>query len=70
MSIGVGYKHDATTIDLVKCPKRAGEEGAKQLCENCVLYAGEKVADLGNCTIFAGKQVNAKGCCTAWAPKS
>lgn len=70
MAIGVGYKHDATTVDSTKYPKRAGEEGAKQLCENCVLYSGEKSAEWGNCTIFPGKQVNAKGWCTAWAPKA
>ena len=70
MAIGVGYKHDATEIDTVKYPKRAGEEGAKQLCENCVLYSAEKDAEWGKCTIFAGKLVNAKGWCTACAPKA
>ncbi len=70
MAIGVGYKNDAATIDTVKYPKRAGEEGAKQLCENCALYSGETDAEWGKCTIFAGKQVNAKGWCSVWAPKA
>ncbi len=70
MAIGVGYKHDATEIDIVKYPKRAGEEGAKQLCENCALYSAEKDAGWGKCTIFAGKQVNDKGWCSVWAPKA
>ena len=70
MAIGVGYKHDATKIDTVQYPKRAGEEGAKQFCENCALYSAENDAEWGKCTIFAGKQVNAKGWCSAWAPKA
>lgn len=70
MAMGIGYKHDATTVDTAKYPKRAGEEGAKQLCDTCALYTGEKDAEWGKCTIFAGKQVNAKGWCTAWAAKA
>jgi len=70
MAIGVGYKHNANEVDIVKYPKRAGEEGAKQFCENCALYSGEKDAESGKCAIFPGKLVNAKGWCSAWAPKA
>lgn len=70
MAVGVGYRNDATTVDTVRYPKRAGEEGAKQLCVNCSLYSGDKDAEWGKCTIFSGKQVNAKGWCSVWAPKT
>ena len=40
-AIGLGYKHDATTVDTAKFSKRAGDEGAKQFCSNCSLYADQ-----------------------------
>ena len=31
----MGYVTDATTVDTAKFPKRAGEAGASQFCNNC-----------------------------------
>jgi hypothetical protein len=71
----LGYIHDATKVDLVKFPKKAGEEGKKQVCSNCIFYSngGQKVAGVdgewGGCALFTGNLVNAKGWCNSWAPK-
>jgi hypothetical protein len=61
----MGYKHDATTVDVSQYPRRAGEAGSQQFCDNCRLYqaAGD---GWGGCAIFPGKQVAAKGWCNAW----
>ncbi|MGK0269416.1 MAG: hypothetical protein ACI88H_000047 [Cocleimonas sp.] len=69
MAMGLGYKNDATTVDTTKYPKRAGDAGAKQWCDNCSLYTGDKDAEWGKCSIFGGKQINAKGWCNAWVAK-
>ena len=65
----LGYKHDATQVDTAKFPKRAGEEGAKQLCSNCALYQAGAEDGWGGCGIFPGKLVAGDGWCNAWAPK-
>lgn len=69
IAIALGYKKDASTVDTVKYPKRAGDAGASQLCSNCALYsAGEN--GLGGCTAIPGKQVAGAGWCNAWIPVS
>jgi hypothetical protein len=71
----LGYKHDVSDVDIVKFPRRAGEEGAKQFCDNCSLYTkdGLKVEGSdkvwGKCAIFPNNVVAAKGWCNSWAPK-
>lgn len=62
----MGYKHDATDVDVTKFPRRAGESGSKQFCDNCQLYKAGSEDNWGGCAIFPGKQVNAKGWCNAW----
>jgi hypothetical protein len=60
---GLGYRHDATTIDGASQPRyKAGQQ-----CSNCALYQGGD-AEWGGCPLFAGKQVKATGWCNAYAP--
>lgn len=66
----MGYKKDASTVDTSKFPKRAGEEGAKQFCNNCSLYAGEMDADSAPCSIFQNRPVRGAGWCNAWVAKA
>jgi len=71
----LGYKHNVKDVDLVRFPKRAGEEGSQQFCDNCIFWTegGLSVADSdkewGKCTIFPGAVVAAKGWCNSWAAK-
>ena len=68
-AVALGYKHNAADIDTAKYPKKAGPEGAKQLCLNCSLYQ-PKTEVLGGCQIFPGKNVAAGGWCNVWAAKA
>jgi len=71
----LGYKHDIADVDLVRFPKRAGDEGAKQFCDNCVFWTEGGLSvegsdkEWGKCTIFPGAVVAAKGWCNTWALK-
>ena len=70
VAMSLGYKHDASKVDLSKHPRR-GEPGAEnQHCKNCVLYQGKAGDEWGGCSIFAGKLVNANGWCATYAPKA
>ena len=67
----LGYVHDATKVDVKNFPKRAGEEGAKQFCDNCQLYTGVEGEEWGPCAIFhPDLVVNAKGWCNSWVAKA
>lgn len=66
----MGYKVDASAVDTAKFPKRAGEEGAKQFCHNCALYAGTADDALAPCSIFQNRLVRAEGWCNAWVAKA
>ena len=66
----MGYVEDATKTDTAKFPKRAGEAGSKQFCDNCALYAGEADAASAPCSIFQNRLVAGKGWCNAWVAKS
>jgi hypothetical protein len=66
----MGYKADASTVDTAKFPKRAGEEGAKQFCNNCALYAGTADDEVAPCSIFQNRLVKGAGWCNAWVAKS
>lgn len=61
-AMGVGYRHDATSIDAASQPRYA----AGQQCSNCALYQGGDAA-WGGCPLFAGQQVKATGWCSAYA---
>lgn len=66
----MGYRADASTVDTAKFPKRAGEAGAKQFCNNCALYGADADSAFGPCSIFQNKLVAGKGWCNAWVAKS
>ena len=67
-AMALGYVHDASAVDTGKWPKRAGDAGAKQFCNNCALYqdAGD---GWGSCSIFQGRLVKGAGWCNAWIAK-
>ena len=66
----MGYVKDAASVDTAKFPKRAGEAGAKQFCNNCALYAGEVDAETAPCSIFQNRLVRGAGWCNAWVAKA
>ena len=66
----MGYAADASTVDTTKFPKRAGDEGAKQFCYNCALYAGSADDEMAPCSIFQNRLVRGAGWCNAWVAKS
>jgi len=66
----MGYRLDATTVDTAKFPKRAGDAGAKQFCNNCALYAGKAEDATAPCSIFQNRPVRGAGWCNAWVAKS
>ena len=70
LALALGYKKDATTVDVTKYPKRAGAEGAKQFCSGCTLYTEHGSSGQGACTATPGKSVAGAGWCNVWAPKA
>lgn len=66
----MGYVADASKVDTAKFPKRAGEAGSKQFCNNCALYAGEADSESAPCSIFQNRLVAGAGWCNAWVAKS
>ncbi|MFK8029078.1 MAG: high-potential iron-sulfur protein [Gammaproteobacteria bacterium] len=65
-AMALGYKHDATTVDVEKHPKRAGDAGKDQFCKNCVLFGKEGDGEWAPCSLFQGRLVAGKGWCNAW----
>jgi len=66
----MGYVTDASTVDIAKFPKRAGDAGATQFCNNCALYAGKVEDEIAPCSIFQNRPVRGAGWCNAWVVKS
>ena len=66
----MGYVLDATTVDTTKFPKRAGEAGATQFCNNCASYAGKADDELAPGSIVPTRPVRGLGWCNAWVAKS
>lgn len=66
----MGYRVDASTVDTTKFPKRAGDAGANQFCNNCALYAGAAGDETAPCSIFQNRLVRGGGWCNAWVAKS
>ena len=64
----LGYKADATKVDVQKYPKRAGAEGAKQFCSGCQFYSAAE-GELGKCQLFPNGLVNKNGWCNSWQAK-
>ena len=71
----LGYNSDASKVDTVAYPKRAGAEGQKQFCSNCILLtqSGLKVSgkdgDYGKCSVLPSGLVATKGWCNSWVQK-
>jgi hypothetical protein len=66
----MGYRKDATTVDTAKFPKRAGDAGATQFCNNCALFAGGAGDATAPCSIFQNRPVQGTGWCNAWVAKA
>lgn len=66
----MGYKSDASKVDTAKFPKRAGDAGTNQFCNNCALYAGTADDETAPCSIFQNRPVRGAGWCNAWVAKS
>lgn len=66
----MGYRMDATKVDTAKFPKRAGDAGATQFCNNCALYAGGAEDATAPCSIFQNRLVKGAGWCNAWVAKA
>lgn len=66
VAAALGYKHDASKIDLDKYPNRG--TAADEACSNCALFVAGKDG-WGACSIFAGKAVNASGWCASYNRK-
>lgn len=66
----LGYKINASKVDTAKFPKRAGPEGAQQLCRNCQFYHGAAGSAWGPCTVFGNRLVSAGGWCNSWFGRS
>ena len=75
MATALGYSSDATKVDTAKFPKRAGAEGAKQFCKNCMLYVQGGLAipgkqgEYGKCSVMTNGLVSANGWCNSWVQK-
>jgi hypothetical protein len=68
VAVSLGYKQSADKVDTAKFPKRAGDEGKKQTCENCQFY--NNVSDpWGSCQVIRSGLVNKGGWCNSWAAK-
>ena len=71
----LGYNADASSVDTGAYPKRAGAEGAKQFCSNCILLTqgGLKISgkdgDYGKCSVLPAGLVSMKGWCNSWVQK-
>ena len=66
----MGYRMDAATVDTAKFPKRAGDAGATQFCNNCALSSGGATDATAPCSIFQNRLVKGTGWCNAWVAKT
>ena len=73
-AVALGYKEDATKVDVKKYTKRAGADGKTQFCNNCQFYQAKtkdpKTEPVAVCTLFAGKAVKGTGWCNSWAKRA
>jgi hypothetical protein len=67
-AVELGFRLDATRVDIAKWSKRAGPEGATKFCHNCQFF---KAVDskFGNCQTYKAL-VPKDGWCNAWIKKS
>lgn len=70
MAQALGYKHDASDVNLEQFPSRGEPGAADEFCHNCIHYQAPPEQQWAPCTIFPGKLVNADGWCSAWAART
>lgn len=70
VAASLGYRQDATKVDVAKFPKRAGAEGEKQFCKNCQFFTAKGDSGWGTCQIIRTGDVKATGWCNTWALKA
>lgn len=64
----LGYKHDASKVDLKKFPQRGTPAAKTQFCDNCMFYTNVD-GKSGKCQLIQTGTVNPKGWCVSWAKK-
>lgn len=75
LAVTLGYYHDTTKVDKAKFPKKAGANGDKQMCKNCIFYTEGGIqidkapGEWGRCSLFSTGLVNAHGWCNSYAQK-
>jgi hypothetical protein len=69
IAVALNYVEDATTVDPIKHPKKAGPQGDAQNCASCALYT-ETEDGVGTCTAIPGRLVRGAGWCSAWVPRA
>lgn len=62
----LGYRHDATEVDISAFPKRTGTGADNQFCKTCQFFGGTAEDEWGECVIFSGNLVNGGGWCNSW----
>ena len=60
----LGYRHDASEVDINAFPKRAGTNN--QFCKTCQFFGGTAEDEWAKCVIFSGNLVNGSGWCSSW----
>jgi hypothetical protein len=66
------YHADASKVPATLRVAKAGTEGSKQRCDNCLFYAKagkNKGEEVGKCQLFPQGHVPAKAWCVSWALK-
>ncbi len=66
IAVSLGYKHDASKVDVKKFPAYA----AGRNCANCQLYQAKATDPWGACAAVGGKLANGKGWCVVWSKKA
>ena len=72
LAVTLKYNHDAAKVPAGVKVAKAGVDGAKQNCANCMFYtkAGKaKGEEAGKCQLFPQGHVTAKGWCSSWTKK-
>ncbi len=65
----LGYKEDASKVDVKKFPQLNTAAGKLQNCANCMFYTPEN-GSWGKCQLIQSGLVKGKGWCMSWAKKA
>jgi hypothetical protein len=72
MAVTLKYYADGSKVPANIRPAKAGVDGPKQICVNCMFYAktqGEKEKEIGKCQLFPKGLVPGKAWCASWTKK-